>query len=126
MGAARRILLAEDEDSIALALEHLMRKDGDDVRRVANGAEALPSIERDRPDLVLLDVMLPAVSGYAICETVRRNPRLADVKILMMTARGSQGETRRCLDLGADGFMAKPFALADTKDAVHRLPGPRA
>jgi DNA-binding response OmpR family regulator len=123
MGAARRILLVEDEDSIALALEYLMRKEGHDVRRVANGAEALPSIERERPDLVLLDVMLPAVSGYEICETVRRDPGLRGVKILMMTARGSQAESRRCLDLGADGFMAKPFALADMKAEVRRLLG---
>jgi DNA-binding response OmpR family regulator len=121
--AAKTILLVEDEDNIALALEHLMRREGYALSRVASGAEAMPAIARDHPDLVLLDVMLPEISGYEICQSVRLDPSLADVKILMMTARGNQMERRKGLALGADGFISKPFDVADLKAEVKRLLG---
>ena len=121
--AAKSLLVVEDEDNIALALEHLMRREGYRLSRVANGAEAMSAITRDHPDLVLLDVMLPEVSGYEICQSVRLDPALADVKILMMTARGNQMERRKGLALGADGFISKPFDAADLKAEVKRLLG---
>ncbi len=123
MGGAKCILIVEDEDNIALALDHLMRREGYTLSRVANGAEALPAITRDRPDLVLLDVMLPEVSGYEICQAVRLDPGLAGVKILMMTARGNEMERRKGLALGADGFISKPFDVADLRAEVRRLLG---
>lgn len=119
--AARSVLIVEDEDNIALALEHLMRREGYRLARVASGADALPAIRRDRPDLVLLDVMLPEVSGYEICQAVRLDPELKAVKVLMMTARGNQMERRKGLALGADGFISKPFDVADLKSEVRRL-----
>ena len=122
MGAvAKFILVVEDEDNIALALEHLMRREGYRLARVANGAEALGAITRDHPDLVLLDVMLPEVSGYEICQSVRMDPALSDVKILMMTARGNTVERRKGMALGADGFISKPFDVGDLKAEVRRL-----
>ncbi|WP_135450812.1 MULTISPECIES: response regulator transcription factor [Tabrizicola] len=118
-----RILVVEDEDNIAVALDYLMTREGYDHDRVANGAEALPRIRETHPDLVLLDVMLPEVSGYEICEGIRTDPSLADVKVLMMTARGSAIERRKGLALGADGFISKPFELKDLRDEVRRLLG---
>ncbi|MFN4193596.1 MAG: response regulator, partial [Tabrizicola sp.] len=94
---------------------------GYEHERIANGAEALPKIRDTAPDLVLLDVMLPEVSGYEICEGIRVDPALKDVKILMMTARGSAIERRKGLALGADGFISKPFELKDLRDEVRRL-----
>jgi DNA-binding response OmpR family regulator len=76
-----------------------------------------------RPDLVLLDVMLPEVSGYEICRTVRQDKSLGNVKILMMTARGSTTERRKGLALGADGFISKPFELNELRNEVRRLLG---
>lgn len=119
--AAKSILVVEDEDNIALALEHLMRREGYRLSRVASGADAMPTITREHPDLVLLDVMLPEVSGYEICQAVRLDPALRAVKILMMTARGNQMERRKGLALGADGFISKPFDVADLKAEVKRL-----
>jgi DNA-binding response OmpR family regulator len=116
-----RILVVEDEDNIAVALDYLMTREGYDHDRVASGADALPRIRDTRPDLVLLDVMLPEVSGYEICEGIRTDPTLADVKVLMMTARGSAIERRKGLALGADGFISKPFELKDLRDEVRRL-----
>lgn len=116
-----RILVVEDEDNIAVALDYLMTREGYDHDRVSNGADALPRIRDTHPDLVLLDVMLPEVSGYEICESIRIDPTLADVKVLMMTARGSAIERRKGLALGADGFISKPFELKDLRDEVRRL-----
>jgi DNA-binding response OmpR family regulator len=116
-----RILVVEDEDNIAVALDYLMTREGYDHDRVASGADALPHIRKTHPDLVLLDVMLPEVSGYEICEGIRTDPSLADVKVLMMTARGSAIERRKGMALGADGFISKPFELKDLRDEVRRL-----
>ncbi len=116
-----RILVVEDEDNIAVALDYLMTREGYDHDRVASGADALPRIRKTHPDLVLLDVMLTEMSGYEICEGIRTDPSLADVKVLMMTARGSAIERRKGMALGADGFISKPFELKDLRDEVRRL-----
>jgi DNA-binding response OmpR family regulator len=121
-----RVLIVEDEDNIALALDYVLTREGYSHDRIANGAEALPKIRATSPDLVLLDVMLPEVSGYEICQNVRMDPKLKDVKILMMTARGSAMERRKGLALGADGFIAKPFELKELRDEVRKLLEPGA
>lgn len=124
MGAKQhRVLVVEDEDNIAIALDYLMTREGYAHDRVANGGDAMAHIHATHPDLVLLDVMLPEVSGYEICQAIRLDPSLAGVKILMMTARGSAIERRKGMALGADGFISKPFELAELRDEVRRLLG---
>ncbi|MEZ5685263.1 MAG: response regulator [Paracoccaceae bacterium] len=120
-GRKQRVLIVEDEDNIALALDFLMTREGYEHERIASGAEALERIRALRPDLVLLDVMLPEVSGYEICQNVRADAALSAVRILMMTARGSAMERRKGLALGADGFIAKPFELKELREEVHRI-----
>lgn len=120
-GRKQRVLIVEDEDNIALALDFLMTREGYDHERIASGAGALERIRALRPDLVLLDVMLPEVSGYEICQNVRADQSLAGVRILMMTARGSAMERRKGLALGADGFIAKPFELKELREELHRI-----
>ena len=120
-----RILIIEDEDNIAVALEFLMSRDGHSHRRLSSGREALAAIRQDRPDLVLLDIMLPDVSGYQIVQELRADPSLRDVRVLMMTARGSVMERRKGLALGADGFIAKPFELAELRAEMARVLGAR-
>jgi DNA-binding response OmpR family regulator len=120
------VLVVEDDNSIAAALDFLMTREGYAHDRVASGAEALARIRTLHPDLVLLDVMLPEVSGYAICEDVRRDPDLSGVKIVMMTAAGSAAERSRGLALGADGFVTKPFEIAALREEVRRLLEPSA
>ncbi len=116
-----RVLVVEDEDNIATALEFLITREGYGHDRVASGADALPRIRDTHPDLVLLDVMLPEVSGYEICKRIRSDPALGDVKVLMMTARGSALERKKGMELGADGFISKPFELKDLRAEVRRL-----
>ena len=121
-----RVLVVEDEDNIAIALNYLLTREGYAPDRIANGGEALARIRATRPDLVLLDVMLPEVSGYEICQEIRLDPALAAVKILMMTARGSAIERKKGLALGADGFISKPFELAELRKEGRRLLGVEA
>jgi len=116
-----RVLVVEDEDSIAIALDFIITREGYHHDRIASGAGALERIRDTHPDLVLLDVMLPEVSGYEICQGVRLDPALADVKILMMTAQGSAIAMKKGLAMGADGFIVKPFELAELKKEVRRL-----
>ncbi|MDO5657388.1 MAG: response regulator [Paracoccus sp. (in: a-proteobacteria)] len=116
-----RVMVIEDEDNIAIALDFLLSRDGHTHTRLATGAGAVDAIRAERPDLVLLDIMLPEVSGYQIVEDLRADPALADVRVLMMTARGSVVERRRGMALGADGFIAKPFELAELRAEISRL-----
>ena len=124
--APHRILVVEDDDNIATALEYVVRKAGLTCDRVAKGSDAMGRIHSFHPDLVLLDIMLPEVSGYDICDTVRRDPDLQRLKILMMTARGSANEARRALEHGADGFITKPFDLTTLRGEISRLLGSAA
>ncbi len=118
---AKQILVIEDEDNIAIALDYLMTREGYRLERIATGAGAVDLIRDQQPDLVLLDVMLPEVSGYEICQKVRQDPGLSGVKILMMTARGSAMERRKGLAMGADGFISKPFELKELRAEVRRI-----
>ncbi|WP_095588522.1 response regulator transcription factor [Actibacterium ureilyticum] len=117
----KSILIVEDEDNIALALHHLLGREGYRLSRVADGALALDAVRDQRPDLVLLDVMLPNVSGYEICQALRADADLADLRILIMTARGTEIERRKGLAMGADGFITKPFELTQLRQEVARL-----
>lgn len=119
----KTVLLVEDEDNIALALTHLIGRAGYTLRREATGNAALDALRDDRPDLVVLDVMLPERSGYEICEIIRRDPDLAGIKVLMITAGGGDVERRKGLAVGADAFMTKPFATADLTARITELLG---
>ncbi|MCC5984015.1 MAG: response regulator [Rhodobacteraceae bacterium] len=118
---AARILVVEDEDNIAIALDYLLTREGYAQTRIETGAGAVDLIRDMRPDLVLLDVMLPEVSGYEICQSVRADPELAHIPILMMTARGSAMERRKGLAMGATGFITKPFELKALREEVRRI-----
>ncbi len=120
---ARKVLLVEDDDSIATALEFVITREGLAFERLDSGESAMERIRAAPPDLVVLDVMLPGVSGYEICREMRTDPALAAVRVLMMTARGSVVEQRRAMDFGADGFLSKPFEMAELRRQVARLVG---
>ncbi|NHF72199.1 response regulator transcription factor [Paracoccus xiamenensis] len=121
-----RVMVIEDEDNIAIALDFLLTRDGHDHSRLATGAGAIEALRATHPDLVLLDVMLPGMSGYQIVQDMRADPELADVRVLMMTARGSVMERRKGMALGADGFVAKPFELAELRAEMARVLGGQA
>lgn len=114
----KRILIADDEPNIVISLEFLMKREGFEVLIANDGEEAVRRIRGDRPDLVLLDVMMPKKSGFEVCQEVKADPGLADVRILMLTAKGRDTEVAKGLALGADAYMTKPFS---TKELVERV-----
>jgi len=118
---ARRILIADDEPDIVTSLEFLMRGGDYEVRVALNGEEALRLAESFRPHLVLLDVMMPQRSGFEVCQKIRENPVLRDVKIIMLTAKGSNAERDRGLNFGANAYVTKPFSTKELMSTVRAL-----
>lgn len=120
---SKTILIADDEPNIVISLEYLLQRDGYQVRVARNGQEALDAIQASPPDLVLLDVMLPLVSGFEVCQKVRENPALAGMRIVMLTAKGRDVEMSKGLALGANAYVTKPFSTQDLLAQVRALLG---
>jgi DNA-binding response OmpR family regulator len=109
---ANKVLIVDDEPNIVLALEFLMKQQGYETRVARDGDEALAEVERFRPDLVLLDVMLPRRDGFEVCQRLRAEG-WSELKILMLTAKGRDVEIEKGLALGADGYVTKPFSTGE-------------
>ena len=118
---SRRVLIVDDEPNIVTSLEFLMRGDDYEVRVARNGEEALQLAESFRPDIVVLDVMMPQRSGFEVCQKIRENPVLGDVKIVMLTAKGRDVEKEKGLDLGANAYVTKPFSTKELMNTVRGL-----
>ena len=120
---SKTVLIADDEPNIVISLEFLLEQDGYRVLVARDGNEALEAIEREVPDLVLLDVMLPRLSGYDVCQRIRENPAWTKIRVIMLTARGREVEVTKGLALGADAYVTKPFSTRDLLDQVRRQLG---
>lgn len=107
------ILLVEDEKSLVELLRYNLEQSGYRVTVATNGEEALTAVADDRPDLVLLDWMLPLMSGLEVCRQLRRQPTTSNIPIIMLTARGEEGDRIRGLDAGADDYVSKPFSPSE-------------
>jgi DNA-binding response OmpR family regulator len=118
-----KILVADDEPNIVISLEFLLKREGYIVVIARDGQEAVEAIERERPDLVLLDVMMPKKTGFEVCQDVRTNDALQATKILMLTAKGRDTDVAKGLALGADAYMTKPFATRDLVQKVAEMLG---
>ena len=117
----QKILVVDDEPNIVLSLEFLMKQAGFQVRTAADGEAALEAMADDRPDLVLLDVMMPRKDGYEVCQAIRENPAWREVRIIMLTAKGREVEREKGLALGADDYITKPFATQEVVEKVQEL-----
>ena len=120
----KKVLIAEDEPNIAVSLEYLMQQSGYEFQIVTNGIDALRAAWEFRPDLMLLDIMLPLKNGFEVCQSMRETPELSRVKIVMLTAKGRDTELAKGLALGADAYITKPFATRELLETVKRLLGP--
>jgi len=118
-----KILVADDEPNIVISLEYLLKREGYTVLVARDGQEALDVIARERPDLVLLDVMMPKKTGFEVCQEVRANESLQDIKILMLTAKGRDTDVSKGTALGADAYMTKPFATRELVQKVATMLG---
>ena len=118
---SRRILIADDEPNIVTALEFLLQRNGHEVRVARNGNEALKLIEQHRPDLVLLDVMMPLCSGYDVCRRIREREAWHHIKVVMLSAKGRDVEVEKGMSLGADLYVTKPFSNRDLLAKIEGL-----
>jgi two-component system, OmpR family, response regulator len=115
------VLIAEDEPAILDSLEFILRRAGLSVASVTDGAAALAEIRRLVPKVVVLDVMLPRLSGFEVLKQLRADGALGALPVLMLTAKGQQQDKRIAEELGADAFVTKPYANADVVQAVQGL-----
>ena len=118
---AQRVLIADDEPNILISLEFLLANAGYEVHTATDGEETLQAVKRIRPDLLLLDIMLPLKNGFEVCQTLRGEPDYAGMKIVMLTAKGRGTEVAKGLALGADAYVTKPFGTRDLVETVRRL-----
>ena len=107
------ILVVEDDDALATLLQYNLEKEGYRVAVTGDGEEALMRVEEKQPDLVVLDWMLPKVSGIEICRRIRQRPESRNLPIIMLTARGEESDRIRGLDTGADDYITKPFSTTE-------------
>jgi DNA-binding response OmpR family regulator len=113
-----RVLIVEDEPNIVLSLEILLRRAGYETVSTGDGDEALELIRRTRPEVILLDIMLPKRNGYEVCRSVKSDPVLSSIPVIMLTAKGQEVEILKGLELGASAYIAKPFGNAEVLEAV--------
>ena len=120
---AKRILLVEDDDALANVYTTRLKSESFDVRRVANGEEALATALNYHPDLILLDVMMPKVSGFDVLDILRNTPETANLKIIMLTALSQESDKQRAQTLGVDDYLVKSqVVIADVIDRIkHHL-----
>ena len=115
------VLIVEDEPALVTMLRYNLEREGYQVEEASDGEEALLKIEEATPDLILLDWMLPRLSGIEVCRRVRRRPESRDLPIIMLTARGEEADRVRGLDTGADDYVTKPFSPSELLARIRAL-----
>lgn len=118
----KKILLVEDDDALANVYMMRLEVEGFEAKRVADGEQALAIAREYRPDLILLDIMMPKVSGFDALDILRNTPETGNVKIIVLTALSQENDRKRAEDLGADDFLVKSqVVIADVIDRIRRL-----
>lgn len=120
----KKVLVIEDEPNIIEAVGFILSRDGWEVKTHSNGHDAMQAVRARMPDLIILDVMLPGRSGYDILAEIRNDAELADIPVLMLTARGQTKDREMAERAGASHYMTKPFSNADVLAAVRALVTP--
>ena len=118
---AKKVLIADDEPNIVTALEVLLQRAGYEVLVARDGEEALKIVEGVRPDLVLLDIMMPVRSGYEVCKRIRERPEWSHIKVVMLSAKGRDAEVNKGMAMGADLYVTKPFSTRELMDQIKGL-----
>lgn len=119
----KQILIVDDEPSIIVPLQFLMEQNGYEVAVAFSGEEAMETIAENPPDLILLDIMLPIIDGFEVCQRVRENPAWNHIRIVLLTAMGSDANVAKGLALGADAYITKPFSNSEVVAKVNELVG---
>ncbi|MCG7995665.1 MAG: response regulator [Candidatus Thiodiazotropha taylori] len=117
----KKILIVDDEPNIVFSVEFLMKRSGYEVVSAADGEQAMQLLTDEIPDLMILDVMMPRKNGFEVCADVRNDQRLADLPILMLSAKGRDAEIKKGLSLGANAYITKPFSTHELVEKVNQL-----
>lgn len=120
------VLIAEDEPGILDSLDFILKRAGLTIAAVTDGDAALDAVNEYNPRLLVLDVMLPKVSGFEVLKMIRANAATESLPVLMLTAKGQQQDKRTAEDLGANAFVTKPYSNADVVETIRRLLGEAA
>ena len=116
-----KILITDDEPNILISLEYLMKREGYQVTVARDGQEAIDAVARDKPRLLLLDVMMPKKTGFEVCQALRADEANRDIRILLLTAKGRDTDVAKGLALGADDYLTKPFSTRELVQKVRDL-----
>lgn len=117
----RRVVIIEDEPNIVLSLEFLLQREGYETASATDADGGLTLVRELRPDVVLLDIMMPKRNGYEICQTIKADPELRSIAVIMVSARGQEVEVLKGLELGASAYVTKPFGNAEILEAVRAV-----
>ncbi len=116
-----RVLIAEDEPHIVESLSFVLGREGFDVSAVLDGEAVVSRLREQRPDIVILDVMLPQLNGFEVLKRIKSDAALSGIPVVILTAKGQAQDRHMAVEIGADGFMTKPFSNRDIVDEVRRL-----
>lgn len=122
----RRVLLIEDEPHILLSLEFLLERAGYETASATDGDQGLVLVKQLRPDVVLLDIMMPKRNGYEVCRAIAADPELHTIPVIMLSAKGQEVEVLKGLELGAAAYVTKPFGNTEILDAIRAVLEARA
>ncbi len=117
----KKILIVEDEPNIVVPLQFIMKENGYEVTVAFSGEEAVDAIAKMKPDLILLDIMLPGIDGYELCQMIRQKPEWEKIKIIFLTALGREADMAKGLALEADAYITKPFSNKEVIAKVRNL-----
>lgn len=122
MAEKLKILIADDEDSLRTLVRAVLEADEQYlIEEASDGDEVLTKVYNDKPDLLILDIMMPGHSGFEICERIKQDSELKDLKIIILTAKGQSSEQKWAESVGADNFMAKPFSPLELLEQVREI-----
>jgi len=117
----KKILLVDDEPNIIMSLEYTFKKNNFEVFIARDGQEALDILQAEIPDVIILDIMMPNVDGYATIEFIKKDERLARCKILFLSAKNKESDIEKGMSLGADAYVTKPFSVKKLVEQVNEL-----
>ena len=117
----KKIVIADDEHKIIMTLEYAFRKAGYEVHIARDGSEVLDILEKETPDLLLMDIMMPKVDGYTTLETLKKNEKWATIKCIFLSAKTSPEDIKKGLQLGADDYITKPYSIKKLLERVENL-----
>jgi DNA-binding response OmpR family regulator len=117
----KKILIVDDEPNIIMALEYTFKKNNFEVFIARDGQEALDILKSNYPDVIILDIMMPNVDGYATLEQIKKDKNLSHTKIIFLSAKNKSSDIEKGLSLGADAYLTKPFSIKNVVDKVFEL-----